>query len=86
MNAKNTKGWIHNSKAGMHLTGAMASKDGRLHLPTHYRARARAFMAEDLEAARHLRMAGQKIAARMRIKAARQDRLFITDGAPALFG
>lgn len=77
--------WKHASLVGMNITAAM-TKDGRIWCPSHYRARARAFMAEDLAAARDLRQKGQKVAARMRMEAARQDRLFITQSAPPLFG
>lgn len=77
--------WKHASTAGMNLTGAMTC-NGKIWCPPHYRARARAFMAEDLAAARDLRLRGHKVAARMRMTAARQDRLFITESAPPLFG
>ena len=76
--------WKHASRRGMTLTAAMASEDGRLWFPPYYRARARAFMAEDLDAARDLRMKGHKDAARIRLCAARTDRIFITAGAPPL--
>ena len=78
------KKWKHASAYGMHLTGAMANGEGRVRLPHFYRARARAFMAEDLTAARDLRLRGFKDAARMRMVAARHDRIFITTGAPHL--
>lgn len=77
--------WIHASKAGMNLTGAMV-KDGRIRMPAAYRARARAYTAEDLAEARRLRLAGHKEAARIRLTYARQDRIFITTGAPPIFG
>ena len=77
--------WKHASTAGMHITAAM-TKDGRIWCPPHYRARARAFTAEDLAAARDLRLKGQKEAARIRLAYARQDRIFITESAPPLFG
>lgn len=76
--------WKHASRRGMTLTAAMASEDGRLWFPPYYRARARAFTAEDLNAARALRMQGQKDAARIRLAAARTDRIFITAWAPPL--
>lgn len=76
--------WKHASRRGMTLTAAMASEDGRLWFPPYYRARARAFTAEDLDAARSLRIQGQKDAARIRLAAARTDRIFITAGAPPL--
>jgi hypothetical protein len=78
--------WKHASLHGMHLTGAMASDNGRIWCPPHYRARARAFTAEDLAAARDLRLKGHKEAARIRLAYARQDRIFITESAPPLFG
>ena len=56
--------WKHASLHGMHLTGAMASDNGRIWCPPHYRARTRAFTAEDLAAARDLRLKGHKEAAR----------------------
>jgi hypothetical protein len=78
--------WTHASNRGMTINAAMVAPGGRIWLPPHSRARARAFSAEDLDMARIYRKRGEKLAARMRLQAARQDRIFITRDAPPLFG